>query len=84
MGVGKVRSLPQSQVSEKCSTQVGSDLTHKQQSKLGGLPGTSTLAYYEYTEITAVKSFITLHLGGLNGSRGRFHNTFYFCNGVVS
>ncbi len=57
--VGKVRSLPLSEVPERYNTRLGSGLTRKQWISVD-MPGTNTLAEYENSQLTVVKSFVTL------------------------
>ena len=57
MFVGKARDLPWSGAPERCFFQISSNLTTKHYTRLEGLPGTNTLAYYENTQIMVVKKF---------------------------
>jgi len=68
--VFKARSLPYSGVSESCNTRVGSGLTRKQWISVD-MPGTNTLAEYENSQLTVVKSFIILVPEGASVFAGR-------------
>ncbi len=58
--VGNARGLPYSGAPERYFPRVGSGLTHKHWTRLEGLPGTNTLAYYKHSKITVVRNFMTL------------------------
>jgi hypothetical protein len=60
MFMGKARSLPLIGAPENGFTMIGSSLSRKHLTTLKGLPGTNTLAYYEYEKITPLKGFTTL------------------------
>jgi hypothetical protein len=45
---------------EHLTTRVGSNLTKKYTTRLEGLSGTNTLAYWTYSQITSIKSFISM------------------------
>jgi hypothetical protein len=57
MFLGKAKSLPKSVANERWT---GSRLTHKYLTRLERLARKNTLAYYEHSSITAVKSLTTL------------------------
>ncbi len=57
MFLGKAKSQPQSGAHRRCLIRVGSGLTHKHQIILKGFAVENTLAYYEHSLITAIKTF---------------------------
>ncbi len=54
---GKPGAYPRA---EHLTTRVGSNFTLKNTTRLEGLPWTNTLAYWTYSQITSIKSFISM------------------------